>query len=55
MSPEQLHQLKWVMNETRERLERGFYGEITIKIVEGRVVLMQAQESAKPPPLNRNL
>lgn len=49
MNPEQLHQLKWVMSETRERLERGFYGELTVKIVEGRVVLIQAQETLKPP------
>lgn len=48
MTQEQINELKWIMAETRERIERGFYGEIVIKLNAGRIVNASVQESIKP-------
>lgn len=49
MREQDLDALKWALAEIRERMEGGFFGEVTFKMNDGRIVNAEVRESMKPP------
>lgn len=49
MTPKELESVKWAMAIIRDKIESGFYGEVTFKYQDGKPVLCEVKEQVKPP------
>ena len=49
MDEQKLDELKWVMEQIRERMNGDFYGELVFKMQHGRIIQADIKQTKKPP------